>query len=240
MKRARKIILITLLILVIAVGAVAVWQRKNIEGVYIGINSTSEEIKQRRDSNQTSLVKEIDSVLQEPLREPTQEEKSQIEDGIIQLADVYAKIFEERNLQIETEKQNVQSQGNVPSKMQTSVPDKPTRDEIITKYMAQLYKLQSEFTARAEATISQGDRYYESLKKSQDKATARANTITYFTPIVRGVEAECDGKVEEVIQNLKKELEGIGANTDITGTIRATYANEKQLKLAYYANKYLK
>ena len=78
------------------------------------------------------------------------------------------------------------------------------------------------------------------MKKVKDKKSARTDTITHFTPIVRNIEAECDKKVNAVIANLKKELEAIGAETDIVRTIENAYAAEKQLKLSYYANKYLK
>ena len=117
--------------------------------------------------------------------------------------------------------------------------DIPTKDEIVSSYMAELYKLQNEFTARAESTIKQGASYYESIKAHPQDPVARANTITHFTPIVRGMEKECDAKVEEVISKLKAELEKIKADTSIIGSIRSTYSKEKQLKLSYYANKYL-
>lgn len=224
MKKLIKVFLIVLIVLSVAVGAVALWQRKNIEGVLIGIRETSEEIEKRRDENQSNLVKEIDSYIETTLRELTPEEQKQIEEGTIQASEVYSKIFEEKSSQIE----------------QSKTDNKQKKDEIITKYMAQLYKLQSEFTSRSEATISEGARYYEKLKKTQDKASARANTITHFTPIVKAIESECDSKVNEVIKNLTNELSAIGANTDIVGTIKASYDNEKQLKLAYYSNKYLK
>ena len=78
------------------------------------------------------------------------------------------------------------------------------------------------------------------IRKHPQDAEARAQTISHFTPIVRGIEKDCDAKVEVLIQNLEKELAAIGADTAVIATIRATYANEKRLKLSYYANKYLK
>ena len=234
-KKFFKIILVVFIVLVVAAGSLAVWQWKNIESIVVGIKETDTEIERRRNDNQTQLVAEVNSQLESPLREMTDEEKKKVEEGNMTIVDVYSKIFEEKQSEIVSSKVS-SSKGDTSNKNE----DKPTKDEIITKYMAQLYKLQNEFTSRAEATISQGASYYESIKAHPQDATARANTITHFTPIVRGIEAECNGKVDTVIANLKKELEEIGAQTDIIGTIRATYENEKQLKLSYYANKYLK
>lgn len=225
MKKIFKIILVFFIVIVLCVGSLAIWQRKNIESILTGITQTEEEITKRRDKNQEELVAEVNTFLDEGLREPTEEEQQQLEDGTIKLPELYSKMFEEKTLELEKKRKDKETQLK--------------KDEIVSKYMAQLYAYQGEFEARAEATIRDGANYYEKLKKTKDKATSRTATITHFTPIVNGVEAECDAKVETVIANLKKELEAIGAQTDIIGTIRETYAREKQLKLSYYANKYL-
>lgn len=235
MKKTLKIILIVTAVLVIAAGSFAIWQWESIEGVIIGINEDAAEIKKRRDENQTKLVEDVNSYLDEPVRELTEEEKQKIEDGEVTINDVYMQIFQEKEDK-EKSADTVESKAPLKENVAASAASK---DEIISRYMAQMYGLQSEFTARAEATISQGARYYESIKSHPQDAAARASTITKFTPVVRSIEAECDGKVEAVLVNLKNELEAIGTETDIIGTIKATYQREKQLKLSYYANKYL-
>lgn len=240
MKKALKIIFIILLVIVVLLGSLAIWQRKNIESIMVGIKESSEEIEKRRNDNQMDLIGELNSELEMPLRELTEEEKQKVDQGEITVVDVYAEVFAEKELQ----QSQIKEESKPPSKDQPSHQNKvlPTKDEIISKHMSQLYKYQSEFTAKAEATISQGTDYYLVLRKEQkqDKATARANTITHFTSAVRGVQSECDAKVKVVIENLEKELKEIGANTDIVRTISQAYENEKQLKLSYYANKYLK
>lgn len=225
LKKIIKILLVFFIVIALCIGSLAIWQRKNIESILTGITQTEEEIIEQRDKNQEELVAEVNTYLDEGLREPTEEEKTQLEEGSLKLPELYSKMFEEKTTELE--KQRKENENKI------------KKDEIISKYMAQLYAYQSEFEARAEATIRDGAIYYEKLKKTQDKAMARTNTITHFTPIVNGVEAECDAKVEVVIANLKKELEAIDAQTDIVGTIREKYAQEKQLKLSYYANKYL-
>ena len=138
-----------------------------------------------------------------------------------------------------TETQETKPATNEEKQPSETVP-KETKDQIVSRYMVELYKLQNEFNARAEATIASGGSYYESIKTHEHDASARAATISKYTPIVRGVESECDARVEAIVQSLEAELVAIGADTSVIATIRATYANEKQLKLSYYANKYLK
>lgn len=227
MKKWVKVLLIVLAVIFVAVALLAIWQWKNIKSIYVGINESAEEITRQRNENQRKLAEEVDKYLDGSIRNLTPEEKTKIESGEVNAEEVYKQVFEEKYNEIQVEK----TENNRTS---------PTKDEIVSKYMAQLYSLQSEYTAKAETTISQGAHYYESLKKVKDKTTARADTITHFTPIVRGIEAECDKKVNAIIANLKKELVAIGAETDIVRTIENAYAAEKQLKLSYYANKYLK
>ena len=237
MKKALKIIAIIFLILIIIVGSLVIWQWDNVKSVYIGIKESHEQIENRRMKNQTALVDDINKFLDEPVRELTEEEKKQIEDGSTALSEIYAKIFEEKEALTKSLKDEKNSDF---AKKSDSAADKKTKDEIISKYMAQIYSLQSEFNSRAEATIKQGARYYESMKAHPQDPIARAKTITHFTPIVRGLEAECDSRFEKIVARLQKELGAVDANTDIVGTIRETYKNEKQLKLSYYSNRYLK
>ena len=228
MKKVLKVLLIILILLAIALGTLAIWQWKNIESIMLGIKEESTEIEKKRNENQIKLVDDVNTYLDEPLREITEEERQQIEEGKVTVSDVYQKIFEEKKETLEQSGQKENTNSSL------------AKDEVISRYMAELYKLQNEFTAQAESTIKQGARYYENKKAHPQDPVARADTIAHFTPIVRKMESECDARVEKVISDLKAELEKIGEDTAIIASIRATYANEKQLKLSYYANKYLK
>ena len=75
MKKIFKSILIILVVLVIAVVSLAIWQRKNIEGVVTGITNTTEEIERRRNDNQAQLVEDVSASMDVPVREITEEEK---------------------------------------------------------------------------------------------------------------------------------------------------------------------
>ncbi len=228
MKTWLKITLIVLLVLFVVVAALAIWQWKNIKSIYVGLTETPRQITQRRNENQKNLINDVKEYMDYDIRDLTKEEKAKIESGELLAENVYAEIFAEKNEEIREEKK-------------TNKNDSPKRakDEIVSDYMARLYSLQSEYTAKAEVTISQGAAYYENLKKTKSKADARQGTIDHFTPIVRGVESECDAKVEELISGLTKELENIGEKNNIEDNIRNTYQNEKQLKLSYYVSKYL-
>ena len=228
MKKTLKIILIVFVVLSFAVGGLAIWQWKNIEGIIIGVSEDSAEIERRRSDNQTKLAQDVSAYMDEPLREMTEEEKELLKNGKISAAEIYQQIFEEKKTELKD------------GKPKKTADNSAKKDEIISRYMAELYRVQSEFVARAEATIVQGANYYESINEHPQDPVARAKTITHFTPIVKGIESECNAKVDSLIANMKNELQAIDADISIIDSIRKTYENEKQLKLSYYANKYLK
>ena len=228
MKKILKILLVIILAFIIAVAGILLWQRKNIESILMGVSQNSKQIEQKRNENQETLVGDVNDYMDTPAREMTEEEIGQIERGETTAAEVYQKIFEEKNKETEN---------TIPEQAVANAKDK---DRIISQYMSELYRLQNEYTAKAEATIAQGASYYESIKKHPQDAAARASTITKFTSVVRNLEKECDSEVESVIKKMRADLTAIGADTSIIESVRATYANEKQLKLSYYANKYLK
>lgn len=228
MKKILKFLLVIILAFIIAVVGLLLWQWKNVESILMGVSQNSEQIEQKRNENQETLVGDINDYMDTPAREMTEEEIGQIERGETTVTEVYQKIFEEKSSNTEN------------SPKEQIIPNEKDKDRIISKYMSELYRLQNEYTAKAESIIAQGASYYESIKEHPQDATARASTITKFTSVVRNLEKECDSKVEAVIKSIMDDLTSIGADTSIVESIRATYANEKRLKLSYYSNKYLK
>ena len=239
MKKTLKILLVILIAISLIAGGLAIWQRKNIESILIGLREDSTQIDKRRNDNQTNLVDDVNTFLDAPLREMTEEEKEKLEKGETTASEIYQKLFEEKIEETKDEKKQEEIQ-NKPKDEAVSTTPKESKDEIVSRYMVDLYKLQNEFNARAESTIKAGGWYYEKRKTRQHDPVARAETITHYTPIVRGIEKECDTKFEGVVKKLEGELIAAGYDTAVINTIRNTYANEKRLKLSYYANKYLK
>lgn len=113
---------------------------------------------------------------------------------------------------------------------------KPTAETIISKYVSQLYSLESKYISAIEGVVAAA----KSDAKSQGltrKDTSKLLAVgANYTNVINSLEASCDGEVEGVISNLTSELNEINADTSIIQTIRSAYENEKALKRAYYMN----
>ena len=186
MKKTLKVTGFVFLVLVLVVTSFSVWQWENIKSIYLGITQSAEEIDNRRIENQKTLITDLNEYMDVPVREMTEEEKKKVESGEMTITEVYSTIFTEKGSVGRTETPS--SGSNSPGSDSSGTLSE--KDKIISEAMSVLYGLQSEFTARAEATISSGDRYYESIKEHPQDSVARAKTITHFTPIVRAIEAE--------------------------------------------------
>ena len=257
-KKKSKITLSIFMILVLVVGALLSQYRESVHSILLGIRAGDGEIQKLRNENQAKLVDNVNEFMEKPLREMTEEEKAKIESGETTANEIYQQLFEEKINGTDgvTENQSQTTAEKAPdtknetdgkgNNQQSTAPSAnsgnsiPSKDLLVSEAMVKLYVLQNEFNARAEATIKDGANYYLSIRKHPQDPEARAQTISYFTPTVRGIESDCDAKVDAVILKLESDLKSIGADTSICATIRATYANEKQLKLSYYTNKYLK
>lgn len=240
MKKVIKIALIILLVIVVAIGATVIWQRKNIASIMQGLTMEMQEIENKKGENDKNLIDEVNSLLDNGLRELTEEEQKLIAEGKATYQEIYTRILEDTNNEkvvYNQEKEEFEVTKKEPEKEVASLSNK---DEIVNKYIAQLYALEASFEARSEALIAEGKAYFENKKKTVSGPEARSSTVTAFASRVRAVQSDCDNKVSEVVSNLEKELKRIGADTSIVSTIRSTYENKKQLKLSYYSNKYLK
>ncbi len=236
MKKALKILLGVLIVIIILMGTVVAWQWENIQSIMLGINENYEEIEARKKDADSLLFGSLNDFLDEGLREPTEDELKLIKEGKLTMSELYSNILAEKN-NGETTYDEKEDKFEEP---EIKEDEKLSKDEIINKYIAQLYALETAFEARSEALITEAAYYYEGKKKEMSPIEARANTITTYTSKVRKVQSDCDSKVEKVIDNLKKDLKKIGEDTGIVETVKKAYADKKQLKLSYYANRYLK
>lgn len=250
MKKALKIIIAVFAVIIVAVGAVAVWQYQNIISIVQGVRQNADEIKAEQIANSERLVSEINEYMDDSLREPTDEEKELIEKGETTFIEVYAKIISEKTNQdivynseskeFEGTTKKEENENNKGPINKEEVNNSSSKDAIVSKYVARLYALESSFEARSEALISEAYAYFLAEIEKTDPNVVRSKVIATYTPRVSAIQSECDGAVNSIIKDLTGELKKIGADTGIIKTIQDTYQKEKQLKLSYYANKYLK
>lgn len=243
MKKAARAILIVFLVIIIALIIAVVLNRDYINIFITSITNNSETIKEKEKDTNDTLINELNNYLDEKLREPTDDENLQVENGELDVVDLYYNIIRERIdeeywYNIDTKEMTVKEPDEETSEEEKHLYSQ--KDTIVSKYVTQLYTLQSAYSSKIEQIISQAISYYNDLRATQDQVAARANTIAHFTSTAASLEGECDDAFEQIIKEFDKELKNAGEDTSILKTMRKAYEDEKQLKMSYYINKYIK
>lgn len=91
----KRIFLIVILIILTTVGVFAYTQRDNIMGVIYSFQYSSDEIESLIESNDENLKSELEEIIGHPIRDFTEEEKKQIDDGTVSKKEVIEKIIYE-------------------------------------------------------------------------------------------------------------------------------------------------
>lgn len=234
MKKALKIIGIIAIIIVLALACVLFVMRDNISAFIRARYENPEQIMAQMSENDSELKKELETHLNQTYREYTEEEKRQIESGEVSEKEVLAKIIAEK------------SAADVPEENEQYGPPAPQQstsaqssEKIINKYVSQLYSMEGRYIASIEGVISRAYAEYVSTAKHNDDKAAMASVGAKYIGEIYSLEASCDSEVNSLLASMKSELDAIGADTSIIGTIRSAYNNEKQLKRSYYMGKYM-
>lgn len=252
MKKFLKIFLLTFAsiaaVLVVAAGAVAVWQWDNISAFVTALNETPEQAMQKMSENDAALKTELENQLGQQYRELTDEEKQQIESGEVSEKEILAKIISEKAEEAaiqdtagtnSNETQPTRETYGPPAPKETKATKKQSADKIINRYVSTLYSMESRYIGSIEGVLSRAYAEYVRVAKHEQDTAAMASVGAKYIQEIYSLEARCDSEVEALLESLKSELDAIGADTSILGTIRNAYANEKQLKRSYYMGKYL-
>ncbi len=209
----KKIILSVVLIIVIGLSYFGYGIYKSYVKPYItSTKYTTEELKKEATDDKKTIEEATGLIL----RELNEDEKEAIEKGEITESEVMEKIIKE-------------AAENKPAK-------KGNPDTISAKYLSEIYALQGKYTAIIEGLISEVRAYYLDLRKNKKykKEDAIAATTKIYMPKVEGYEAECDGKIKDILAKLERELKANNCDTAIIGKIKTAYENEKEMKSAYY------
>ena len=240
MKKFLKIAGIILLCIVFVLGGLAIWQKDNIKAFINSARYSEEELVNMAQNADEKLKKEVEESLGVTLREITQEEQQQIDNGEISKDEVISKIIteatEEKRQQEEKKQQGQQGAGG--QSETASQPQQKSAQTMINECVSQLYSLKGSYMGRLDSLIGSAAAEYQSLVAEGKASTAKATLMSKYMSAAAGLESACDGEVERLLSNLTAELKARNHSLDIVKTIRSAYANEKSAKMAQLIGKY--
>lgn len=108
----------------------------------------------------------------------------------------------------------------------------------VAELIAQVYVIKANFTSQLSAFESSIINSYKALPAEQRTAATKARIVSENMGYIAGLEAQCDAQINAVTTELKAFLASCGRDTSLVDSINTAYANEKELKKAYYISLY--
>lgn len=223
MKKVLKVIGIILLVLILIIAGLSIWKWDLIKSVYMGLNSTPDEISQKIDLTQESLQNNIEFYTGIALREPTNEEMKLLSSGKLTKAELFEKILNEA---IEAYLKN-----NETESFDTKY------DQIVAKYTSAFYSLKQKYIGMLDSLINVANDEFQALPKEQKTTKNRSKIISKYINVASEYESSCDNEVNLLLDSMKAELKAINADTSVVDAIKEVYYEEKSLRISYYTSK---
>lgn len=107
-------------------------------------------------------------------------------------------------------------------------------DEII----AEIYLLRATYLNEIDTLIKNTKAEYIALPKEQHNLTGKMRLVERMIPKGNALEAQCDASMEALLTELKDILDKLSLDTDIIDEIKATYAEQKEIKKTELYNQY--
>lgn len=218
MKIFKRILLGLLIFIVLTVTALCVWQWDNINSLITAVRLNDDEISSKLGNVTEKLSGEMKEV--GLVRELTEEEIEKIKSGEISAEEAASKLTDEKN--------------------NAKTSKSAQRENIINKYVAQLYVMEAQYEGELAAFVDMLHAEFYAYPKEERNTLLRDTVIASHIGELSQMEIACDGKVKKLLDNLTAELKAIGADTSVVKTLNQTYTNKKNLKKAQYMRDYNK
>ncbi len=211
----KRIFLIAIIVILVALAYLAYTQVDNIKGVFYSFKYSNEEIESMITETDDALRRNLEEFIGHPIREFTEEENRQIEEGTVAKEQVIEKIVRE-----ELGRKGSASNGS----------------NNVSYYITELYNLKNEYIGTLDGMVASAVAEYKALDKSERTRSKQLEIGAAYAKKAMALEEECDGKVANIVSSIEKELKVVGGSMEIITTINNAYTSEKNLKRAYYLN----
>lgn len=232
-----------ILICMISAGAAVHNNWDKIKMVYQGVTTDSADIASGLEENERKTGETLQKLSDKQFFALSNENRKQLASGTLSREDAIRLI---KGLPLKTEETD--NTDNTSSNRQTGSgknqtdnepepqpePEFTQQDEII----ADIYLLQAEYLNEIDALITDGKKEYIAVNKENKGFSAKMDLIQSVTDRGNALEANCDARMDELLQRLEAELKQNGGDTGVIKEIQSLYKNEKELKKAQLVNMY--
>lgn len=249
MKRWKKILLIVVLVLLVAVVGLLIWQRENVGALYTALTTDQDTILKNMEQSKQDLE---DSLTDYDITvfAPTKEQNEALLNGTASADEIKTALGLDN-----TDDQDVVSsdEGSTAEPSPSAAPGESLKpsgqsqtdsmqsqaNALVEKCMAELYACQVDLMAQLGSMKQEALSQWNSLDAEQ-RTTQKLQEIG-LNGLMKcyDLEVVTDQEVKAILATYRTKLEAIGADTAVLDSLWKYYSNEKAAQKAYYINKYL-
>jgi len=224
-------------VVLVLLTALLVCQYGNLESLFLSVKYTDKELADQIEASKGMVNDVLPKYNDAIVRDFTLAEEEQIRKGEITPEEAVAllsvplvggeAVAEEESL---AGKHNDQTQETLSSQKQ--------QDAVIGRHIASMYSLKSSYLAKLGELEREAVAEYLALPEAEQNTMAKEKIIAENLRKAAALEQACDQQVDQVLSNLRQDLQSFGGNLDIVDTLKEAYRNEKSLKKAYYMKRF--
>lgn len=256
------IILIVILIILLFAGVVLFKQRRNVKAIYGAATSSSEEIRQRQETNEKKTHEILDDITDREINELSEDMREKLKNGEIsddEALNVILGIDDAETVQTSANpeqsgdsnasdasvnSENVASNEKGDGENESVVTERDdSSDEKQSvgrkeKIIAEIYLLRAEYLNKIDALISSARTAYYSVPAEELTLSKKLSLLNTYKAKGSSLESDCDARMEALLDELRVELVNLNESTESISEIRSVYNEQKHLKKEELINMY--
>lgn len=235
MKKGKKITLIVLVALLVAVGSLCYWQRNNLEALRLFLQLDQEDISTRIEDNVQKVTNASQKVAGVTVRDLTDEEKAALRDQSLSREELIAQITTPAETVPDSSSQippDASAPGGAPAVSPQPDPDR----EALSRLIAEVYLMKEEYNVWLENMNQAAIDEYVALPEEKQTPEAKYSIGMRYMNLALDEEKVCDARMASLESSIRELLKKLGEDTSLADEIHAAYLEEKALKKAYYLN----
>lgn len=230
MRRSLRVFLIVAAVVILALGALYLTQRSNIDAAVVALTSSEEEIQQRRDQAKDSL-------------------KAKVEDATgLDLEEIEAEALEESGrlpgggfgagTDLSTGTSGVTSDPSGAAAAVETLTEAAKDDDAFRTLLKRFYQLQGSFSGQLASLPDQAATEFYALPEAERTEDSKFSIIRKYVGVAASLETQCDGQVLSLVSQLRTVLQEREMDGSIADRVLDYYVEEKGLQKAAYLNQY--
>ena len=233
----KRILKMSIIIIVLAIAFLGVWQKDNIKAVYTAFTTDSETLA----NNLQEQTEEHISVLEEygvDITVPNIQQTDELLSGITSADEVKSQLNFTENNYIKYENILNTTSSN---KLNNNTSDDMTEtiNTIVNDCVSDLYSYRVDVMSELGKLKQEAINEWVSLSPEEQTDVKKRNIGMAGLDKCYDLEDIADSKVKHILETYKNTLKNIGADTSIIDTLWKQYCDEKEVQKSYYINKYM-